>query len=139
MEQRAEMGDNSMKEMIATLKALLRDLHSNRQNSVKDLRNKSLALDIDNSCRKVTPQVATAPSDPKAKKQLAASQSAPALGASSKMSASGSGWKPASESSGNPQQGDIEQRHAIAKTPKRHSPSPSAGGSNPLKAAATAV
>lgn len=145
MEQRAELGDNSMNDMISTLKALLRDLHSNRQNSVKDLRNKSLALDIDTSCRKVTSQVATAPSDPKAKKQLAASQSAPVLGGASKMPASGTGWKQGAESCGNPQQGDNhivinqEQRHAIARSPKRPTPSPSAGGSNPLKAAATAV
>merc|ERR1711865_12612 len=149
MEQRAEMGGKTMNEMIATLKALLRDLHGNRQNSVKDLRNKSLALDIDNSCRKVTPEVATAASDPVTNKKLAASASAPALSSpgASKMSTSGTGWKPSPEwtspSPGNPQQGEFEQRTANAQqspkrpAPNRASPSPKAGGSNPLKAAAT--
>jgi len=139
MEQRAEMGDKTMNEMIATLKALLRDLHGNRQNSVKDLRNKSLALDIDNSCRKVTAQVASAAQEPANTKKLGVSASAPNLGASSKMSASGTAWnKP--ENSGNPQQGDLsEQRQAKARARPHPSSSPNAGGSNPLKAGAAAV
>merc|ERR1712070_338403 len=110
MEQRVEQGDdNTLKANVATLKAMLRDLHGNRQNSVKDLRNKSTALDIDNSCRKVTAQVATALCGEQAKK-LASSASAPTLGGSSKMTSSGTGWKPSTENSGNPQQGDVEHR-----------------------------
>jgi len=140
MEQRAEMGDNTLKENIALLKALLRDLHVNKQNSVQDLRNKSIALDIDNSCRKVTAQVASSGPKDATNKKLAPSQSAPALGGASKMSSTGNGFPPGQ--SGNPQQGDVEQRKSFAnfKGHNGSSPSsPSAGGSNPLKAGAMGV
>merc|ERR1712070_595009 len=73
---RIEMGDETLKDTATKLQALLRDLRATRQKTSEDLRNKTAALEIDNSCRKVTPQMAseTAP------KKLVSSSSAPSLG-----------------------------------------------------------
>jgi len=137
MEQRAEMGDSSMIEGVTALKNLLRDLRANQQNSQRDLRNKTLALDIDQSVRKVTAQVATASMEKDKKPKLTNSASAPTMG-TPKMSASGTAWKPG-ENCGNPQQGDYSEQRQSQNRKTRPIRSPSAGGSNSLKAAATAT
>lgn len=146
LDQRLEMGDESVRPNATALKALLRDLRASKQKTIDDLRSKTAALEIDNSCRRVTPQMAT--SDPfEPKKPLAASSSAPTLGAASKMSKTMGQWKMAQASSGNPQQGDEETARPSPKQ-MRHTASSGgfaiqagsspAGGSNPLKAAAAA-
>jgi len=150
MEQRVEQGDQKMADVVKQMKNMLRELQASRQKTIEDLRCKTAALDIDNSCRKVTPQVASAPQG--GPKKMGTSASAPSL-VSPKNSTAGQGqtgqWKPtggsglpgdASSLYGNPQQGDVDHgRGAINFGHNRTGPSPTnAGGSNPLKAAAAA-
>jgi len=147
MEERVKQGDPAMAELVSTMKALLRDLNATRSKTIEDVRSKTAALDIDNSCRKVTPAMAA---DPVAAK-MAASASAPSLG-TPKMSSSGKA-KPSMSGefsiAGNPQQGDYQQLDVTLRQSKSSSklnahnrPSPSssaAGGSSSLKATASTL
>jgi len=130
MKQRVDMGDMSLSDRADALKATLRDLRAIRQKTSEDLRNKTIALELDNSCRKVTAQMASGEAPPN---KLSTSSSAPALG--SKKMASTTGRLNSTMTSGNPQQGDAES------SPMRHSginfasAAGSPGGSGSLKAA----
>lgn len=144
---RIDMGDETLKEAADKLQALLRDLRATRSRTSEDLRNKTTALDIDNSCRKVTPQMASGDAAPK---KLASSSSAPVLG-SVNMSSSTANPNATflKASSGNPQQGDFlpEQqspdhlRHTATgfSSPTSSLKGGAVGGSGLLKAAAMAV
>eukprot|EP00931_Biecheleriopsis_adriatica_P057086 TRINITY_DN33854_c0_g1_i1.p1 TRINITY_DN33854_c0_g1~~TRINITY_DN33854_c0_g1_i1.p1 ORF type:complete len:497 (+),score=139.82 TRINITY_DN33854_c0_g1_i1:31-1521(+) len=74
---------------INDLNAMVKELQATRRSLVEELRSKAGALDIDNSCRRVTPQMA---SEPKKQTQhgLASSTSMPALAGPSLSGASSS-------------------------------------------------
>jgi hypothetical protein len=140
---RIEMGDVALKDTAGKLQALLRDLRATRQKTSEDLRNKTTALEIDNSCRKVTAQMASG----EAPKKLVNSSSAPLLGSTNMAATTGKfNTTFLKASSGNPQQGDFlpelpttdHLRHtAIGFTNSSATPKGSvAGGSSSLKAAA---
>merc|ERR1712070_635478 len=102
---RIDMGDLTLKDTADKLQALLRDLRATRAKTSEDLRNKTIALDIDNSCRKVTPQMASGEA---ALKKLVSSSSAPVLGSVNMASTTGNmNATFLKASSGNPQQGDF--------------------------------
>lgn len=141
---RIEMGDVALKDTADKLQALLRDLRATRLRTSEDLRNKTTALEIDNSCRKVTPQMASGEATPK---KLVNSSSAPLLGSVNMASTTGKlNATLLKATSGNPQQGDFAPDHQSANHLRhtaigfaRSSPKGSAaGGSSPLKAAAIA-
>lgn len=139
MEQRVEVG-SPMQEAITSMKTLLRDLQANRRNAIEDLRNKTAVLDIDNSCRKVTAQMASG--EALVPKTLPDSPSAPAL-QSSKMKKLGqnaqNGRGNSSSWHGNPQQGDgVEMSQSLSKSASSPNYHTGAGGSSSLKAAAKA-
>lgn len=67
-------GDAAQQEKVATLRTAVANLTKTKHDLVEDLRQKIAALNIDNSCRRCTPQVACEP-----KKQLRNSNSAPSL------------------------------------------------------------
>lgn len=139
MEQRAEVG-SPMQEAVTQMRALVRDLQANRRNAIEDLRNKTTALDIDNSVRKVTAQVAC--EDAPGSKKLQGSSSAPSMQNTS-MRATGPSPKAANSQGwhhGNPQQGDMEMFQSRSRNamPSPAASAHGAGASSPLKAAAAA-
>jgi uncharacterized Zn finger protein (UPF0148 family) len=140
MEQRADAG-SPMQEAVTSMRALVRDLQLNRRNATEDLRNKTLALDIDNSVRKVTAQMACED----VPKKLQTSASAPSMQtAGMRTSGAQPGRSPkqatAPHCGGNPQQGELEPSQSFSKLAlSPSSPSHKAGGSSPLKAAANST
>jgi len=107
MMQRTGMGDSALAQRAAKMEALLRDLGVSRHKTNEDLRNKTVALDIDNSCRRVTAQMAS--SEPATK--MGHSNSAPTL--SPKRMAATDSFKvtlrsPSGAGLSNPQQGDFD-------------------------------
>jgi len=66
--------DTMQQERVAILRAALADLTASKASLQEDLRDKIVSLDIDNSCRRQTPQMACEPA-----KRLQPSQSSPQL------------------------------------------------------------
>lgn len=124
MMQRTGMGDSAMAQRVGKMEALLRDLGASRRKTTEDLRNKTIALEIDNSCRKVTAQMASG--EPASK--MGHSTSAPSL-SPHKMATATDSFKmtlrsPSGASPNNPQQGDNENddiERAGGRSPMRQS------------------
>mmetsp|Transcript_122183 Transcript_122183/g.317510 ORF Transcript_122183/g.317510 Transcript_122183/m.317510 type:complete len:477 (-) Transcript_122183:69-1499(-) len=129
--------DATQQERLEILRSAVRDLASSKENLTEDLRNKIAALDIDNSCRRCTPQMACEP------KKLQPSASSPSLnfratnGLMSMTAANKSFYTPSMASSSHMELADADSAASTATpAPRTHAKAGTFGGSSSLKAAA---